>query len=775
MKKSLILFILSPFLLNIIFAQTATLETTLEIKNINGTSVPYQNNVPLPSFEKQKRKMINLAGTWKKQRVAADDNITLAKRDSVGYANLINEAGEKYLSSFDDAAWEDKILPSVENQMYDYPTVPEYFKDGVWYRRNFDIEISDSGKFAQIVFLAVNYVADVWINGKYIGYHEGGYTPFSFDVSKDLNFGGTNTIAVRVDVIAWGARNDVIPTKSVDWFNYGGIIHDVYLEFSNQISVVRNDIKPLDLDGNLTQKIIVRNNSNIASTVDAEIQIFEALIDSNNFSSEVAIDLIGNQIAFNGESNTSIEVPADSIFIWQPSLQINNPNLWSPQNPNLYIMKVTLKKDDQILDEFYSQFGIRIVKTSGNKFLLNDRVMFLTGVARHEDHPVYGRSLPKEIIKSDLEKIHTLNVNLIRTAHYPNHPYTYLILDRLGINAMEEIPLWQVDDEPTWLIQNNRKIHLQMFREMVYKDYNRPSIVMWSLSNECHEETNRLIYNQMVVDDFNENYDDGRLISQSPAADNPGPTDITQNSVDVAGWTMYFGIFHGSSYFGGTYNFLNLAKTAFPEKPIVDTEFGYWSSENNSTLQDQVTVATETFKAFKLHAALNIDGTLNKNGSLMGCTWWCAFDWYAAGHPRGFQSMGLFSMDRQTAKPVVNTLKSLYLPYYLNEGVLTDLNGLEIEPLIENNFELRQNYPNPFNPTTVVEYSISEESLVKISLYNTLGERVHVLVDSSMHRGHYKLTISSNNLASGVYICRMNVKTKSNNEIQKSIKITLMK
>jgi beta-glucuronidase len=279
----------------------------------------------------------------------------------------------------------------------------------------------------------------------------------------------------------------------------------------------------------------------------------------------------------------------------------------------------------------------------------------------------------------------------------------------------------------------------------------------------------------MVIDDFEQNYDDGRLISQSPAADNPGPTDITQSLVDIAGWTMYFGIFHGSTYFGGTYNFINLAKTNFPEKPILDTEFGFWSSENNSSIQEQVTVADETFKAFKIHAALNQDGTVNKTGSLMACTWWCAFDWYTAGLPRGFQSMGLYSMDRQTEKPVALKIKTLYYPYFTKEGVLTDIKINDFNIEISKTFELKQNYPNPFNPNTVVEYSVPEKSKIKISLFNIIGQEVIVLVDSTIEKGNHKLNINARNLSSGIYFCRMSAIEENSEEIQKTIKISLLK
>lgn len=133
MKKNLIssIIILSLLFSANVFSQTATLKRTLEIKNIDGISIPYQNGIPLSTFEKQNRKMLDLSGTWKKERTAANDNITLADRDSAGYANLITEANGRNNSVYDDSAWEEKQIPSVENKMNEYPNVPESFKDGV--------------------------------------------------------------------------------------------------------------------------------------------------------------------------------------------------------------------------------------------------------------------------------------------------------------------------------------------------------------------------------------------------------------------------------------------------------------------------------------------------------------------------------------------------------------------------------------------------------------------------------------------------------------------
>lgn len=732
-------------------AQIATLETTLTLQQVDGITIPFQNEIPLPSFEKQNRKFIDLAGIWKKERRPADNNITLNKRDSAGYANLIAESGGRYLTGYDDSGWETKNLPAVENQMHPYPTIPEYFYDGVWYRRSFQVDVADSGKFVKLVLLAVNYVADIWVNAVYLGYHEGGYTPFAFDVSSALKYGEANVIAVRVDLIAWGERNDVIPYKTVDWFDYAGIIHDVYLEFAEPVSIIRNDLVPLNLDGEIQSTVVLHNIKPNAANVDMTIQVYEASVDTGNLDTEFSYQLAGNEVSISGASQNSLTVQSGLTSVWRTSIKIDNPKLWSPKQPNLYIMKITLKESSNIIDEFSSQFGVRTVSTSGNKFLLNNRVVFLTGAARHEDHPVYGRGIPRDSIFDDLKIVKSLNVNFLRTAHYPNHPYTYLILDRLGITAMEEIPVYWFDENEPWQIQNNvRKLHLQMFREMVFKDYNRPSVILWSTSNECHEETNRIVYNQMVMDDIRQNYNDHRLVSQSAAADNPGSADITQGPLDVAGWTMYFGIFHGSTYFTGTYNFINQAKTNFPNKPIIDTEFGYWSNIDGSSEQKQVDVFNNTFLAFKQHAALTSTGALNTNGSLMACTWWCVFDWYRMSS--SLQTMGLYAMDRLTEKPVAAVLKAAYLPYYNMDGVLTDIENEN--KTLPDKFELMQNYPNPFNPTTKISWQSAGNSWQTLKIYDVLGNELATLVDEYKSAGKYEVEFQStlDGLPSGVYI-----------------------
>jgi hypothetical protein len=222
---------------------------------------------------------------------------------------------------------------------------------------------------------------------------------------------------------------------------------------------------------------------------------------------------------------------------------------------------------------------------------------------------------------------------------------------------------------------------------------------------------------------------------------------------------MYFGNFHGGTYYEGTRHFLGYANLAYPEKPILDTEFGYWSGELNSPSgqESQNTVFTETFPAFTFRASvIRPDGTYRDGGYLMGVTWWCIFDWYSHQHSGGFQSMGLYRMNRDTLKLVGTTLKNAYAPFYNIGGMVTDINE-EDNQSIPDDYTLGQNFPNPFNPETKIRYSIPNESFVKVKIYDALGSEVATVVNENKIAGKYEMSFDANKyrLSSGIYFYRL--------------------
>ncbi len=745
---------------HVLYGQYASLQSTLNLETLSNVSIPYQNGMPVPSFEKQTRTMYSLAGQWKRVRFAANHDLSLLKRDSAGYAQLLTEAAGRQSPYFDDSGWGLHGIPGVENNLNANEKVPEYYENGVWYRSSFSLADSLKQKFVKLNFYAVNYVADVWLNGKYLGWHEGGYTPFSFDVSSAIRFDSANVLVVRVDNIPWGSRvnEDIVPFYPCDWFNYTGIIHDVYLEFSDKISVTRADVVPLNIDGTVRSTIIVNNTNASAQNVDVALHVYKAKTDSVSLTKEISAELIGDEAVLTGVTQQLLSISADSIGVWQLQFKVQNPQLWSPLHPNLYILKVTISQNGIVKDEFCTQFGIRTIKTVEDKIYLNEKPVFMHGVARHEDHPSYGRSLPINQIISDIITIKKVNANYLRSGHYPNHPFTYLAADRYGLLVMEEIPVWWFDDVKSWFVQNYvRYIHLQMFREMTFRDYNRPSIAMWSTSNECKDVNGRSEFLQMVQSEIDGQYPDGRLVTQSAAADRPGPNDASQAFSDVPGWTMYFGIFYNPYGFGiakGTRYFMADAHYSFPTKPIIATEYGYWSGEDMSKFNDQIKIFDSTYAGFSPWLAIKNTGVYNPGGFIAGITWWCIFDWYSHQQAAGFQSMGLMRMNRAIEKPVMVKLRSTY-GLYSNKSEYMNTTGVKNESSVAKEYALEQNYPNPFNPATTIKFSLVQAENVQLKIFDLLGNEVETLVNSKLDAGKHSITWNASRYASGIYFCRM--------------------
>ncbi|MGM7681908.1 glycoside hydrolase family 2 TIM barrel-domain containing protein [Cytobacillus sp. Hm23] len=638
------------------------LQSTLSFKTIKGHEVPFQNGTVLPSFDPQKRQSISLAGKWKKERFQANHEHTMAKRTAEWVKTTEQNAQGITNVQFNDERLNTHSIPLPENGMTGEASIHgvETYEDGVWYRRTFSVPSDWEEKQAILKAYAISYVADIWINGKYVGVHEGGYTPFAFNITNFVRAGEINTIVIRVDNPPWGSRYDIIPaTEGTDFFNYTGIIHDLFIEASSPVQISRCDIVPVDTSGKIKVKLVVENHSGVAENISVSLQFFQGNEQSPSYlQSPYAEDIKGERQHITGTSEQTLHVEANGVAIWTTEITIDNAKLWDIRKPNLYVCQVELSKEDSIIDQFFTQIGIRTVATNGTKITLNNKPIFLVGLARHEEWPNFGRTASFDRIVNDLVQMKDLSINFVRTSHYPNHIYTYIILDRLGLTAKSEIPLWQFEKEH-YEAEETRLHAQQMWREMVLSNYNRPSIILWSTQNESVEVVLRKKHNERLVNDLRMKYNDHRLITQSAAADQPGFWDESVEPLDVAGWTMYFGVFHGSTPYEGTKNFLEQAHKAWPDKPILNTEYGYWSREDGSEKDKQVHIYTETLRALLEKATVTPDGQENNEGFLAGINYWTVYDWYI-NHNQFYQTMGLFEMDRKTTKPVFDHLKRDY-------------------------------------------------------------------------------------------------------------------
>ncbi|GAA4187651.1 hypothetical protein GCM10022252_21610 [Streptosporangium oxazolinicum] len=598
--------------------ELGTLAPSVELRTLAGRVVPYAYGRPLPGGERQRsRRVIDLAGRWRGRRMAFDHDLSLTDRaDSLAAI----ESDGFHSPDLDDSRWALRDLPACENG----PGEP--YEDGIWYRRRFTVAHAD-GERVRLTFTAVNYVADVWVNGRWIGWHEGGYTPFALDITDALT-GGENVLVVRVDNPPWGSRTDIVPAVPSDWWNYTGIIQDVYLEILPAQSIARLDVVP---SLNTLSTTIVAEGA-----FEARLRLHEAVVSEDLLATPYAEDLAGPQVW--SASVSGVDVATLTI-------EVPDPRPWSPETPHLYVLIATLPNGDA----YATQVGLRTVAIADAepRILLNGRAARFHGVARHEDWADTGRTVgdPQRVV-DDLTDIKSLGVTLLRTGHYPNHPLTYLVADRVGLAVMEEIPTWWFEPYQ-FADQLQRGIGEQMWREMIFRDYNRPSVLLWGGTNESMGVTYRAEFLRRLLCDLRLHYDDGRLITQTAAPDRPGPHDATQNVVDVPGWSTYFGVFMGEEGQESalTAAFLDRAHEEFPGKPILVTEFGTWAREDDGLAQRQLDVFAGTHPAYD-------------RPYVAGAVWWTAYDWFTP--IAGFNTFGLTHIDRRAHRPARAALRTAY-------------------------------------------------------------------------------------------------------------------
>jgi beta-galactosidase len=637
-----------------------TLPTTFSLVQPNEKKpyyIPIQCKEVYPYFEKQGAPLIQLHGQWKKIRVN-DPKLTMRIRDVNALDKLRREVAGITLKDFNDQQMIDHFLPGVENRIghkaASHGEGMETYEAGVWYRKIIKVK-KQSNKIYLFKALSMSCVADLFINDIHIGTHEGSFNPFSFDVTHAL-LEGENVFALRVHNIPWGSRIDTIPAQSgSDYFNYTGVIHDFWIEEIPMVSVRRVDLVSRSLE-EMEATIIIVNKSELDQKLSLNFEVYSTHITHKNLGTDFAKDLIDTSL-FKLPTQT-IEIKSDSFE--RVSFLFNTSNLkaWGLLDPHLYVLKTTTAEET-----LFHEFGVRTLSTNKRSILLNGKAVFLNGMARHEESLDKGRSLSHEDIVSECLELNKMNLNFTRTGHYPNHPLTYRVLDRLGIASMMEVPLWQHENEH-FKAQINRRLDQQMWREMIFTQRNRPSVFLWSTQNECNGNDYRLAYNRLLVNDLRKCFDDGRLTTQSAAADRPGYSDPSMDPLDVLGYTLYFGVFHGQPHntespyienaYLGTYDYLKAAHRTH-KKPIIVSEYGLWSSAGESV---QLAVTLNNLRAFTELRNLNFDGSECEKGFVTGINYWTINDWFV-NHNAWIQSMGFKTLERKE-KPIVFKLRPLY-------------------------------------------------------------------------------------------------------------------
>ena len=319
-----------------------------------------------------------------------------------------------------------------------------FYEGTVWFKKSFNYN-KKAGKRAFLYFGAVNYESIVYLNGKRLGRHEGGFTPFNFDVT-DVIQNGDNFVIIKVDN---KRRKENVPTQIFDWWNYGGITRNVYIIETEDVFIQNYKF---DLD---------RSNRN---------QIYYSInLNSNAAGAKVEVSIPELKVKQTLTSDRS-----GNIF---GSVNVKNLVLWSPENPKLY--DVELKLGGTVLKD---QIGFRTIETQGKKILLNGEPIFLRGISIHEEKPDGGgRANSTDDAKRLLSWAKELGCNFVRLAHYPHNEFMVREAEREGILVWSEIPVyWTIDwENPATLLNAQRQL-----TDMISRDQNRANVIIWSIANE---------------------------------------------------------------------------------------------------------------------------------------------------------------------------------------------------------------------------------------------------------------------------------------------------
>jgi beta-glucuronidase len=407
-----------------------------------------------------------------------------------------------------------------------------FYEGTVWYKKSFDYQKKDHTRLF-VYFGAANYLADVYLNGEKLGRHEGGFTPFNFEITN-LVREKDNFLVVKVDN---KRRRDAVPTLNTDWWNYGGLTRDV-----NLIEVPETFIADyfLQLKKGSTNEIAgwVRLNNPIGGKA-VTIEVPEA-----GAKQSVTTDA-------NGYAPVSFKVRL---------------NLWSPENPKLYLVKVST--DTESVSD---RIGFRSIETRGTEVLLNGKPIFLRGISIHEESPLRGgRAFSRDDARMLLGWAKELGCNFVRLAHYPHNENMTRLADEMGIMVWSEIPVyWTIlwDSPETFA---NARTQLD---ENITRDKNKASVILWSVANETPLSEARLKFLKGLVDHARK-LDPTRLLtaanerhyadSNTQVIDDP-----LGEYLDVIGCNEYVGWYDGLPEKADLLQW----KMAY-NKPLIISEFG---------------------------------------------------------------------------------------------------------------------------------------------------------------------------------------------------------
>jgi beta-glucuronidase len=394
------------------------------------------------------------------------------------------------------------------------------------------------GQHVELHFAATFYQSHVWLNGKLLGTHEGGHTPYWFDISSTLR-PGDNFLAVELDnrptaqtIPGFALRLREGHRIWYDWWHYGGLVRDVWLTINRDGLIRRQRITDT----------VAGEEARVATTV------FLDNLSAGKAAFQVKATIYSPVGEVVGKPETAIVRAAPGASTVQLNFTIAHPELWDLDRPALYRIAVELRDARSLsLDTRDDSFGLRTIAIRDRHLFLNGKQVRLTGIARHEDSPWEGLAETSGTIKADYDTLEKLHVRLTRPVHYPQHELILDYADRHGILVIPEIPMWQFSEEQ---MKDPKVISLarHMFQEMIEEDENHPSIFAWSVCNESEATTKGgRAYIDLIRDRIHQ-LDPGRFVTyaDNDLALGPDPKQEAANDVDFIMMNAYFGTWSGS-------------------------------------------------------------------------------------------------------------------------------------------------------------------------------------------------------------------------------------
>ena len=552
-------------------------------------------------FEKStKRKTTSLDGEW----------AFCTDKEDIGET-------EKWYEKFPEEAGYINVPSCWNNELGLYSYVGR-----AWYKKEFYCDEC----CLQLSFGAVTGKAVVYLDGVLLGEHYGGWLEFSFEKLVEK---GCHTVTVMVD----NTPNDLntFPLKETDWCHFGGITRSVTIS-EYKAPFIKNVKVSYQLSRDLKNAIL-----------SAEVST------KNPFQNACAEEI---SFYINGELYTTkaVSLLGEQSFIID-GIQVENINLWEIGKGNLYDINVTLENDD-----YCDKIGFRKIEAKNKNIYLNGKPIFLKGVNRHELHPDWCFAVPTGISKRDVDIIKDLNCNFVRMSHYPQSHQFVEYLDREGMVAWCEIPMWQfyeksLSDE--FVTSRARKL----YKEMVDQYYNHPSIIIWGLHNEVQTDTKAGYNFTKMASEYVREMDNSRLIS---FASDRFDRDISFEFADIVALNNYFGWYYGTEedWEGFIKGFrASLTVRGLGDKPVMMSEFGVPALYGNSSLEKE-----KWSMEYQADYIANVINLCEKEEGVCGTAIWVMADFPSdkdIAKARGYNNKGILNEYRKP-KLAYYTVKELY-------------------------------------------------------------------------------------------------------------------